>query len=114
MSERRKNKRWVLKSEPIAVDTNSGSTIGYLSDISLGGMMLVSKDPLQTNIVMPVTVKLANQTSENEPLKVVTTIIRCKKDGKKDIFKAGLKLIDVSLHDLEAIEHLILQQDADD
>jgi len=114
MSERRKNKRWGLQSEPAAVDAKSGSTIGYLSDISLGGMMLVSNDPLQTNIVMPLTVDLSNKTSKNEPLKVVTTIVRCNKDHKKSSFKSGLKLVDVALHELKAIELLIAEQGIDD
>ncbi len=114
MSERRKFKRWALKSELAAVDTESGSTIGYLSDVSLGGMMLVSKDLLQTNIVMPLTVKLADDSGESEPLKVVTKIVRCREDENKNSFKTGLKLIDVSTHDLKMIEQLISDHGAEE
>lgn len=107
MKERRKDKRWLLNRylEPYREDQNLSP--GYLADISLGGMLLIGRFPIQTNIVMPLKIKLDKEISVNEELRVVTQVVRCGKEATEGVYSTGCKLVDLSNSGREIIERLI-------
>ncbi len=89
-------------------EISKDSTLGYLADISYGGMMLISKHPVQTNIVLPLRIDVGEQVDKKEgQMRVVTRSVRCEKDMELNYFNVGLKLIDVSSDNLSMIKKLI-------
>lgn len=83
------------------------SSLGYLADISYGGLMLISKYPIQTNIVLPLRVELNSQVDRSGQMKVVTRSVRCEEDKDYSYFNIGLKLVDLSSSNLAIIQRLI-------
>lgn len=107
VKERRKYKRWLLSSYFDAYEMNMNSSLGYLADISYGGMMLISKYPVQTNIVLPIRIELNKEVNKNGQMQVVTRTVRCEEDSDFNYFNIGLKLIDLSSSNLAVIKNLI-------
>ncbi len=107
MKERRLNKRWILNSYFDAYRDDHDSSPSYLADISTGGMLLISKHPVQTNIMMPLRIAVNDQISSDGELKVITQVVRCRKDKDFDYYHTGCKLVDLSNATLEVIEQMI-------
>ncbi|MFH2129698.1 MAG: PilZ domain-containing protein [bacterium] len=107
MKERRKNKRWVLNTTFNAYRENHDGTASHLADISTDGMMLISKHPVQTSIIMPLRVEVTDEVSPDGELRVTTQIVRCSKDKNIDDYHTGCKLIDLSNSSLEMIQRMI-------
>lgn len=105
--ERRKYKRWLLSSYFDTFEMNMNSSLGYLADISYGGMMLISKYPVQINIVLPVRVDLNKEVDRSGAMQVVTRTVRCDEDRDFNYFNIGLKLVDLSSANLAIIKRLI-------
>lgn len=105
--ERRKYKRWLLSSYFDAYEMKMNSTLGYLADISYGGMMLISKYPVETNIVLPLRIDLDAEVDKSGQMQVVTQSVRCDEDKDYNYFNIGLKLIDLSSANLAIIKRLI-------
>ncbi|MCG8338609.1 MAG: PilZ domain-containing protein [Proteobacteria bacterium] len=105
--ERRKHKRWILSSYFDTYETKMNSSLGYLADISFGGMMLISKYPVQTNIVLPLRIELNKEVDKNAKMQVITRTVRCDEDKDYKYFNIGLKLIDLSSSNLAIIKRLI-------
>ena len=105
--ERRKHKRWILSSYFDTYETKMNSSLGYLADISFGGMMLISKYPVQTNIVLPLRIELNKEVDKNSKMQVITRTVRCDEDKDYKYFNIGLKLIDLSSSNLAIIKRLI-------
>ncbi len=107
MKERRKDKRWFLSTYLEAYREGRTDSPGYLADISLGGLLLMGRYPVQTNIVMPLKIKLEKEVSVNEEIRVVTQVVRCGKQENDSYYKTGCKLIDLSNSSREIIERMI-------
>lgn len=107
MKERRKYKRWLLSSYFDTYEMNSNSSLGYLADVSYGGIMLVSKYPVQTNIVLPLRIELNKEVDKGGQMQVVTRSVRCNEDRDFKYYNIGLKLIDLSSANLSIIKRLI-------
>jgi hypothetical protein len=106
-TEKRKHKRWMLSSYFDTYETKMNSSLGYLADISFGGMMLISKYPVQTNIVLPLRIELNNEMDKTGSMQVITRTVRCDEDKDYKYFNIGLKLIDLSSANLAIIKRLI-------
>ncbi|MCP4752390.1 MAG: hypothetical protein GY866_15965 [Proteobacteria bacterium] len=107
MEERRKHERWMLSSYFDIYDSNLDSAVGYLAEVSYGGFMMISDQPIQTNIVLPLKVDLIEEVDRSQELKVVTRSVRCTRDEDMDCYNTGLKLIDTSSGDLKIIRYMI-------
>ena len=107
MKERRKYKRWLLSSYFDTYEMNMNSSLGYMADISYGGMMLISKYPVQTNIVLPLRIELNEEVEKACQMKVITRSVRCNEDKDFSYFNIGLKLVDLSSSNLSIIKRVI-------
>jgi hypothetical protein len=107
MKERRLSKRWILSSYFDTYRDGHDSSASYLADISTGGMMLISKHPVQTNIRMPLRIEVNDSIAPDGELKVVTQVVRCLKDKDYEYYHTGCKLVDLSNATLEVIEQMI-------
>ena len=105
--ERRQHKRWILSSYFDTYETKMNSSLGYLADISFGGMMLISKYPVQTNIVLRLRIELNKEVDKTGKMQVITRTVRCDEDKDYKFFRIGLKLVDLSSTNLAVIKRLI-------
>lgn len=105
--ERRKYKRWILSTYFDAYETKMNSSLGYLADISFGGMLLISKYPVQTNIVLPLRIELNKDIDKGAKMQVITRAVRCDEDTNFKYFNIGLKLVDLTSSNLAIIKRLI-------
>lgn len=80
---------------------------GYLSNISLGGLLLTGKFPIQTNIVMPLRITLDMAVIPDGELRVKTRVLRCGKEADSEMYSAGCRLIDLSENSRNIIERMI-------
>lgn len=107
IKDQRKYKRWFLSSYLDVYEMNMNASVGYMADVSYGGMMLISKYPVQTNIVMPLRVELDSDLTQSGHMKVVTRSVRCDKDKDLDYYNIGLKLVDLTSGNLNIIKRII-------
>jgi len=105
--ERRKHQRWFLSTYLEAYREGHPDASGYVSDISLGGLLLLGRFPVQTSIVMPLTIKLKKEVSVNEELRVVTRVVRSEKNEGDEFFSTGCKLVELSEGGRKIIERMI-------
>ncbi|MCP4753697.1 MAG: PilZ domain-containing protein [Proteobacteria bacterium] len=109
--EKRKHKRTLLASYLDTYEMDSHNVIGYLADISHGGMMLISKNPIQVNKAMSLHVNLPDESNNNKELKLVARSIRCIKDSDFNYFNTGFEIKDLSSRDIETIDHLVARHE---
>lgn len=107
MSERRKSKRWLLSAYFETFADDGDNSLGYLAEVSRDGMMVLNKEPIQTNIVMPLRISLQEEAGNSQDMKVVGKVVRCQKDKDMDYYDTGFKLIEISEENQEMIERLI-------
>jgi c-di-GMP-binding flagellar brake protein YcgR len=107
MEERRIGKRWILNSYFDVYREDHDSSPSYLADISTGGMLLISKHPVQANMMMPLRIALNDEIASDGELKITTQVVRCRKDENFEYYNTGCKLIDLSNSKLEIIEQMI-------
>lgn len=105
--ERRKYKRWILSTYFDAYETKLNASMGYLADISFGGMLLISKYPVQTNIVLPLRIELSEEVDQSGSMQVMSRTVRCDEDTNFKYFNIGLKLVDLTSSNLAIIKRLI-------
>jgi len=107
MSEKRKHKRSVLVSYFDAIDDENKSVVGYLVDISPGGLMLISKKPLETGRAMTLTIDIPAEIDESRQLCVKATGIRSLKDVDFDYFNTGFIMESTTPENQKIIDNLI-------
>jgi PilZ domain len=107
MEERRKNKRWLLNTYFDAYRENREASPSYLADISKDGLLLISRHPVQTNIVVPLRISLNKEVTPDGELRVSSRVVRCNKDRDFNYYNTGCKLVDLSSSSVETIERII-------
>lgn len=107
MKERRKEKRWLLSKYFEATQESQDNSAGYIVDISTGGLLLMGKFPVQTNIVMPLKINLDRDVSADGELRVMTQVVHCGKEKDFQSYSTGCKLIDMTNNSRETIERII-------
>lgn len=107
MSEKRKHDRLLLLSYFNTYSAENDSTLGYLADISQGGLLLISKTPIKTDVSIPIKIDIPEDVDETQELKLVAKSVRCIRDSEFDYFNIGFQVESVSEQDLEKYEKLI-------
>lgn len=107
MTERRKHKRWLLSTFFDTYNDETDTSVGYLAEISHGGVMLINEQPIQTNIVMPLKITFEDRSDEDNQMQVVSKVVRCEKNRNLDYYNTGCKLVDLSTDDKKVIERII-------
>jgi len=105
--DRRQYKRWLLSCYFDVFPEGSEQIIGHLADISYGGLQLISRYPIQTHILMPLSIRLNTEINGSRHMRVVSNMVRCNRDTDQEFYRTGCKLIDLSSGNLKMIEKLI-------
>ena len=76
-------------------------------DISSGGMMLISEDPIKTGPVYELRMVLPVDIEGNREITFSAKSKWCSEDENPDFYNTGFQLINPSLEHIKITEHLI-------
>lgn len=107
MEERRKLKRRYLMFYSRIFDRRSGALIGYLSDITIEGMMVISEVPLETGLVSRLRMDLPEDIFDKNHMDFEALCIWNRQDVNPNFYISGFKLIGLSDSDKQTIERII-------
>jgi len=107
MSEKRKHERQLLLSYFDTFESEKESTLGYLANISQGGLMLISKTPIETDISVPIRINIPEDIDKTKELKLIAKSVRCIKDTDFDYFNIGFQVESLSENEGNKFEKLI-------
>lgn len=107
MEEKRKFKRRHLIFYLRVFNRNNNNLIGYLVDITPEGVMLISEDPIKTNITFQFKMDLPTGIGKLKQLDFEAKSIWCKTDINPNFYDTGFQLLNVASNDIEIIENLI-------
>lgn len=106
MSDKRKHKRAILMSYLDIYDTGSETGLGYVVDISQGGMLLISKDEISVDHSFNYTIEIPNEIREAGFFKVTATSIRCVRDDFLDYYNTGFRFENLSEENLKIVDDI--------
>ena len=108
MEERRKLPRKYLMAFSSVLENNSGMMLGYLCDLTLEGLMVISKMPkdvegeIELYIDLPDTPKFPQKS-----LEIQTRIVWCRPDIDPRLYNIGFQFIDLAEDNKAIIEQMI-------
>jgi c-di-GMP-binding flagellar brake protein YcgR len=107
MSEKRVHQRSFLVSYLNASDTETNKDIGYVVDISKGGMMVISKKPITMDMNMSLAINVPEEITETKTFNVTAKSIRSIKDGDMDYYSTGFIFDELRSDDLQVLDNII-------
>lgn len=109
MENRRQFPRKTLIHHLSVTDPETGQVIGFLENISLGGLMVLSQDPVTIGSETPKTVELVLPTDDSGGGSIELNIHSAwkLKDDNANLHATGLKLVDAQKPTLEQIDNLL-------
>ena len=85
---REKRKSLFFKFEVL---NSKNQIIGYLGDITLNGLKVISKNAIEINSIHNLKIKLPPRISKNEEIHFEAECVWCKKDEKAENYQLGFK-----------------------
>ena len=108
MEERRKLPRKYLMAYSSVYEASTGKLLGYLSDLNLGGLMLIGKEKLFLEQEMTLHLDLPDVPSFGDThLRVKARVVRCQPDLDPRLFNIGFEFIDLPKDKNPLIEEMI-------
>ena len=107
MEEKRKVERRHLFYYLAVIDTKTGNLIGHTVDISQGGIMLISQEPIKTNATYQLRMFLPEKIEGSRNLEFPAESKWCKKDVNPDFYNTGFQFMGVAPDGIQVIERLI-------
>ena len=108
MEERRKLPRKYLMAFSSVIDNNSGMLLGYLNDLTLNGLMVISKVEKDVGIETELYIELPEVPKfPKKSLLIKARIIWCEADIDPRLYNIGFHFLRVSAEDKIIIEQMI-------
>jgi hypothetical protein len=107
MENVRKHERYYLSSYLKVIDRQTSLTIGHCVNISEGGMMLISEEPVKLKKIYQLKMLLPAVTKENRNFEFVALSKWSMRDENPDFYNTGFQLHDVTPEIIRIIETLI-------
>lgn len=105
MDKRRQKRRHLLYYLEI-FDVNADVLLGHIVDITNEGLMMVTKDPVETDVVFNLEMALPERTKGKEYVVFEARSIWCKPDVNPDLYGVGFQIVKVEDKEAEIIEGL--------
>lgn len=111
--ERRQQERYSLSSHLNAYSQSNNLLVGYVVDISLGGMMLLSEEPLPTgkSFYFRLDVRLGDNHQDQMLLEAIS--VWGKPDANPGLHNTGFRFANLSTATLLSLHNLIDRLSAD-
>ncbi len=108
MEERRKLPRKYLMAFSSVYKQNTGKLIGYLSDLTLEGLMVISKENLEVNEDLEIYLDLPEMILSKEPvLKINARVIWIQPDIDPRLNNIGFQFLKLSEEKIPIITQMI-------
>ena len=107
MNNQRKFNRYNLFYDLEALDDKTSQTIGHLTDISIGGAMLISESPISVGTRLKLNIVLPAGFGDQTHLSIDAECVRSNLDVNPDYFNIGLHFLGINQQHQEIIESLI-------
>ena len=108
MEERRKMPRKYLIIYSRVFNRGSGQLLGYLADMSLSGMMIISENAHPENASFPVRIDLPDTGKfRSDHIKLMCRVAWCQPDLDPSFHNIGFEFQDPTPEDLEIIQIMI-------
>ena len=112
VDDRRENSRIDAYAAGLQVSSGiDGEAIGIVGNLSLGGMMLISRRELQPDGILQLVIEVPSALG-GAPIPVGAKILWCTPANSPNEFWAGLETIDIAASDRDALQQLLDQLDA--
>ena len=89
-----------------AVDRHTGDLIGYLSDLSTGGAMIISPKQLEPNTHLHLSIDLPEGFSPSI-LNLNARVIWCNPDSDSDTYRSGIQLLNVTAQEMSLLGRVL-------
>ena len=108
MEERRKLPRKYLMAFSLVLDYKSGELLGYLCDLTLEGLMVISKVPKDVDSMIELFIELPNIPNlSKKRLLIEAQIIWCEADIDPRLYNIGFQFDKLGEEDKVIIERMI-------
>ena len=108
MEERRKLPRKYLMAFSSVYDNASRILLGYLCDLTLNGLMVISKIPKESESEIELYIELPETPQfPKDSLTIQSRIIWCKDDIDPRLYNVGFQFIDLSEEDRTIVKQMI-------
>lgn len=111
--ERRQQERYGLSSHLSVYSQTNDLLVGHIVDISLGGMMLLSEEPLPTGkqFYFWLDICLGGTAQDRVPLEAIS--VWGKPDANPGLYNTGFRFVNLSTATLLSVHSLIDQLNGD-
>jgi len=107
MQGKRKLKRRHLIYYLRVFEKKADQLIGHMVDISSGGMMLISEDPIKTGMVFDLRMVLPVELEGSREITFSAESMWCRADENPDFYNTGFQWINPSSEHIKTIDHLV-------
>jgi hypothetical protein len=111
MEERRKLRREKVPARIAVIDRNTEERLGHVGNLSAGGIMLRSKEPLALNRPYDLTLKLPDEVCGYTQLNVTAVSLWCKPGPDSTFYDTGMQISDMPECIEQIIELLVRDED---
>src|SRR4030067_1377964 len=88
-------------------ERKSGTLLGYLVDMTTGGMLIVGNYPLKVNSDFELRIDLPEGYDEKERLDIEARAMWCLQDPDPELYRTGMKLVEVSPKEFQMLVRII-------
>jgi hypothetical protein len=108
--ERRKLQRKYLVVYSRVFDKNSGKVIGYLSDLTEEGVMIIGEQPIEQNLMMQLRLDLPEVPAvfPKQYIDLAAKVAWCKPDIDPAFYNTGFEFTNLENADREIIKQMII------
>ncbi len=107
MQEKRRLPRAVTDANVLAHDVDTGRHLGRVVNLSAEGMMLISPEPVEQNLVFQLELALEPPHLGHKSLRCGVESLWSSKAHQSGHYWAGFHIIDISLEAAEIVESLV-------
>ena len=107
MDERRKLHRRHILFYSRVFDRKTGVFLGYLGNMNLGGLMIISEEPLKTKEIYLLRIDLPDDIYHQAALNFEARSVWCKPDVDPSFFNTGFQFKEISEKDKDIISQII-------
>jgi hypothetical protein len=108
MDDRRKLQRKYLMMYSRVFDCESGRVIGYLSDLSVLGAMIIGETAIKKGLSLQIRIDLPESLlTSKDNLQLNARVAWCKPDIDPSFHNVGFEFIDATQEDLKIIDQMV-------
>lgn len=108
MQERRKETRKTLMAYTQVFDLYGGFLLGYLSDLSMTGAMIICDKPMEENVDLTLAIEIPELPKVSASrLTIPARALWCQQDISPEFFNTGFQFKEVTKEQKEIIQAII-------